>query len=106
MPDDSRFFNQPSEGCDSSAHKPRFDASRHGEVGELAFVLKATTLGLAPSRPYGARLPYDFLLDCGGRLLRIQVKSVFTNRAGYQDRFSVGVCQHNRTGSVSYNSNE
>src|SRR5436190_12174723 len=103
MPNNSRVTHHPAEGCDTSVRKPRFDASRHGEVGELAFVLKATSLGLAPSRPYRARLPYDFLLDCGGRVLRIQVKSVFTNRPGYQDRFSVGVCQHNR---VPYNSNE
>ena len=98
----SRFPHHPSEGCDTSARKPRFDASRHGELGELAFILKATSLGLAPSRPYGDRLPYDFLLDCGGRVLRIQVKSVFTSRPGYQNRFSVGVCQHNRSGSVAY----
>jgi len=106
MPDDSRVFHHPPESHDNSAHKPKFDASRHGEVGELAFVLKATSLGFSPSRPYGARLPYDFLLDCGGRVLRIQVKSVFTSRRGYRDRFSVGVCQHNRSGSFAYNSNE
>src|ERR1051325_2878221 len=101
MPD-SRVIHQPSESHDNSAQKPKFDASRHGEVGELAFVLKATSLGLNPSRPYGARLPYDFLLDCGSRVLRIQVKSVFTNRSGHQNRFHVNVCQSQRTGSVAY----
>ena len=102
MPD-SRVFHQPYEGRDNSAHKPKFDASRYGEVGELAFVLKATSLGFNPSRPYGARLPYDFLLDCGSRVLRIQVKSVFTNRSGHQNRFHVNVCQTRRTGTVAYN---
>ncbi|HSS99025.1 MAG TPA: group I intron-associated PD-(D/E)XK endonuclease [Terriglobales bacterium] len=102
MPD-SRVLHQPSESHDNSAQKPKFDASRHGEVGELAFVLKSTSLGFNPSRPYGARLPYDFLLDCGGRVLRIQVKSVFMSRPGYQNRFHVSVCQTNRSGSVAYN---
>ena len=100
---DSRVLHQPSESRDNFVHKPKFDASRHGEVGELAFVLKATSLGFNPSRPYGARLPYDFLLDCGSRVLRIQVKSVFMSRPGYQDRFHVSVCQTTRTGSVAYN---
>jgi PD-(D/E)XK nuclease superfamily protein len=103
MPYDSRVSHQPSESRDSSAHKPKFDASRHGEVGELAFVLKTTSLGFNPSRPYGARLPYDFLLDCGSRVLRIQVKSVFTNRSGHPNRFHVNVCQINRSRSVAYN---
>src|SRR5262249_19230019 len=103
---DSRVPPQPDESCDNSARKPRFDASRHGEVGELAFILKATSLCLTPSRPYGDSLPYDFLLDCGGHVLRIQVKSVFIGRPGYQNRFSVGVCQQTRSGSVAYNTNE
>ena len=106
MSDDSRVPNPPPESHDIPVRKPRFDASRHGEVGELAFVLKATSLGFNPSRPYGDRLPYDFLLDCGGRVLRIQVKSVFTCRAGYKDRFSIGVCQQTRSGSVAYKTDE
>lgn len=106
MPDHSRVPRQPAGSRESSVRAPRFDASRHGEVGELAFILKATSLGLTPSRPYGARLPYDFLLDCGRRVLRIQVKSVFTSRRGYHNRFHISVCQHNRTGSVAYNTDE
>ena len=106
MPDDSRDLHPSAGSHDIPARKPRFDASRHGEVGELAFVLKATSLGLTPSRPYGDRRPYDFLLECGDRVLRIQVKSVFTPRAGYKNRYSVGVCQTTRSGSVAYKTNE
>ena len=106
MPNYSRDLRPPAESHDIPARKPRFDASRHGEVGELAFALKATSLGLTPSRPYGDRRPYDFLLECGSRVLRIQVKSVFTPRAGYKNRYSVGVCQTTRTGSVAYKTNE
>src|SRR5882757_5791778 len=106
MSNNSRFPCQPAGGCHSSARKPILDTKRLGEVGELAFILKATSLGLTPSRPYGDRRPYDFLLECGSRVLRIQVKSVFTNRPGYQYRFPVSVCQHNRSGSVAYNSGD
>jgi hypothetical protein len=106
MSDNSRILHQPAESGPNSVRPPRFDASRHGEVGELAFILKATSLGLTPSRPYGDRRPYDFLLECGSRVLRIQVKSVFTCRPGYKDRFSLGACQQTRTGSVAYKTNE
>jgi hypothetical protein len=106
MSDNSRDLHPPAESRDLSARPPRFDASRHGEVGELAFILKATSLGLTPSRPYGDRRPYDFLLECGSRVLRIQVKSVFLSRQGYKNRFSVGVCQTTRAGSVAYKTGE
>ena len=76
----SRFPYPPAEGCDNSVRTRIIDTKRLGEVGELAFILKATSLGLTPSRPFGDRRPYDFLLECGKRVLRIQVKSVFSNR--------------------------
>src|SRR5882724_7168430 len=96
----SRIPQHPAEGCDTSARKPRFDASRHGEMGELAFILKATSLGLTPSRPYGDRRPYDFLLECGSRVLRIQVKSVFTNRPRDGHRFFVNAGISRNTGNT------
>jgi len=54
----------------------------HGELAELAFLFKAASLGIAVAKPYGDSLPYDFMVQCGQRLLRIQVKSVFTNGTG------------------------
>ena len=46
-----------------------------GELAELRFLLKAVSLGLAVSKPYGDNLRYDFVVEAGGVLRRIQVKS-------------------------------
>lgn len=47
-----------------------------GEMGEIAFHLKATALGLAVSRPYGENLPFDFTVYTARTgSLRIQVRS-------------------------------
>jgi PD-(D/E)XK endonuclease len=49
-----------------------------GELAELIFALKAASLGLGVCKPYGENLPFDFVVVSGERLLRVQVKSVFT----------------------------
>ncbi|HXM22947.1 MAG TPA: group I intron-associated PD-(D/E)XK endonuclease [Terriglobales bacterium] len=68
-------------------------SKRKGMMGELIFVVKATSMGFAVSKPYGDTEAYDLLIEENGRLLRIQVKSVFTtSRWGY----SVSVQRHSR----------
>ena len=57
---------------------------RKGELAELIFALKAASLGLGVCKPYGENLPFDFVVATEERLLRVQVKSVFTrNRREY-----------------------
>lgn len=51
-------------------------AKAQGEEVEVRFLLKALTLGLAVSKPYGDNIPYDFLVDNGRCIFRVQVKSV------------------------------
>src|SRR3954464_13087464 len=80
MPNNSRVPHHPAEGCEIPAHT-KLDTKRLGDMAELAFILKATSLHFTPSRPYGDRRPYDFLLEYGSRVLRIQIKSVFNNRS-------------------------
>jgi hypothetical protein len=46
-----------------------------GEVGESAFLHKAMELGLMVAKPWGDSSRYDFVVDSGERLLRVQVKS-------------------------------
>ena len=55
-------------------HKPQ------GELAELCFLCRATTLGLTVSKPYGDSARYDFVVDAGAGLLRVQVKSVSVMR--------------------------
>jgi uncharacterized protein YneR len=86
----------------------RRDAKRWGELGELAFILKAASLGITASKPFGDRRPYDFLVEHGQRLLRIQVKSVFTRQGGsWRFGFSVAVSKHPRSGKrVTYTADQ
>jgi hypothetical protein len=48
---------------------------KKGEIGELAFLHKGASLGFALSLPYGTH-PYDFVVESGRNLWRVQVKSV------------------------------
>ena len=58
---------------------------RIGEAGEAAFLYKATRLGFSVSKPFGDSDPYDFIVDNGRRLLKLQVKtSGFRFTGGFQ----------------------
>lgn len=48
----------------------------------MAFLLKASSLGFAVAKPYGDSDRYDFIVDSGRRLLRVQVKSASCLRQG------------------------
>src|SRR5207244_11538004 len=50
----------------------------HGELAELTFLFKASSLGIAVATPYGASFPYDFIVQSRQRLLGFQVMSVYT----------------------------
>jgi hypothetical protein len=70
---------------ESRARKPApqvgTSSLKKGEVSELAFLHKAASLGFALSLPYGV-LPYDFVVEGGRNLWRVQVKSVTCMREG------------------------
>src|SRR6185437_927378 len=48
---------------------------RRGEMAEAAFVAKVTGLGFGVAKPWGDSDPYDFIVQSGGTLARVQVKS-------------------------------
>jgi len=82
--------NRPSRR--SIGHLSHY-SKRKGMMGELIFVVKATSMGFVVSKPYSDSEPYDLVIEENRRLLRIQVKSVFTtSRWGY----SVSVQRHSR----------
>jgi len=98
-----------------NAFEPRAQAphgqlgtKRMGELAELAFMYKAASLDFGVAKPYGDSRPYDFLLQHGSRVLRIQVKSVFTtNRGEKRFCYSVNVFQtHYKKGIAHYSAND
>ncbi len=54
-----------------------------GEWAECHFLARASEHGLRVSKPYGDCLPYDFIVEHGGRMLRVQVKSTSFQCPGY-----------------------
>jgi hypothetical protein len=55
---------------------------RQGELGEIAFMHKAASLGFALALPYGHLRRYDFIVDSGSNLWRVQVKTTTSMRDG------------------------
>ncbi len=50
-----------------------------GDIGEIAFTLRAKQCGLTVLKPYSSITPYDLIIDNGKKLLKIQVKTTNTN---------------------------
>jgi hypothetical protein len=72
-------------------------------LAELAFVYKAASLGFAVAKPYGDSERYDFILDNGTRLWRVQVKSVGALRCG---AYYVNAQRRVGRGVIPYSSSE
>jgi hypothetical protein len=52
-------------------------AKLKGEWAELQFMTRALALGLRVARVYGDSARYDFMVDAGGSLTRVQIKSAW-----------------------------
>ena len=63
------------------------NTKRTGERSEAAFLHKANGLGLVVAKPWGDSERYDFILDNGERLFRVQIKATDVLRAqAYETR--------------------
>ncbi len=50
---------------------------RTGDVSEVTVILKVLKRGWNPLEPVGDRLPYDLVIEHGGKFVRIQVKTAW-----------------------------
>jgi hypothetical protein len=62
-------------GWNAADRRERWNPKRCGELSEAAFLLKATEQGFLVAKPWGDSDMYDFILDSGTRLWRVQLKS-------------------------------
>ena len=62
----------------------KLNTKRMGELAELAFMYRAASEGIGVAKPYGDSHAYDFLVQHGRKLARVQVKSCFTKKRGYR----------------------
>ena len=76
-----------------------------GELAEIAFSYKAATLGFGLSKPLGDNEPFDFILNSGQRLWKVQVKSTY--HLGKSDEYSLRAVRAALGGrSRTYTSND
>jgi hypothetical protein len=89
------MFNRlRSKPCKTARQtKPRKNTKITGERSEAAFLHRASNLGFGVAKPWGDSRRYDFILDNGASLYRIQVKCTESIRArAYETRatYTVG----------------
>jgi len=58
------------------------NSKQRGELAEMMFMVKVARKGFATAKPYGDSRRYDFVLDVGTRLWRVQVKSSSAEQYG------------------------
>jgi hypothetical protein len=68
-------------GRDRKGKSNKGTRKQRGELAEMAFTYKAAGLGFGVAKPYGDSERYDFILDSGVKLWRVQVKSTYGARA-------------------------
>jgi hypothetical protein len=71
--------------------------SIQGELGEVAFMHKATSLGFPLALPYGHLHRYDFIVESGKKLWRVQVKT-----SGFMMRGLYRLCIYHHTNRVGH----
>jgi hypothetical protein len=76
--------------------------TQRGELGEAAFLHKAIDLGLTVAKPWGA-CRYDFMVDGGRHLWRVQVKTTAYMKDGI---YPVGVCHRPHRKARAYTESE
>ncbi len=103
------FLDDENQGGAERARGPgrrvclaRQGPKKRGEAAELAFMLKAVSLGFGVAKPWGER-PYDFILDTETRLWRVQVKSTSQVNCG---AYSVNANRHMNGKSIAYKTGE
>jgi len=65
---------------------------KRGEWVELKFMVKAAEYGLGVSKPWGDSSRYDFGVEGGGGLVRVQVKSTMCRDKGSYGARCVRIC--------------
>jgi hypothetical protein len=74
-----------------------------GELGEVAFMHKATSLGFGLALPYGHLHRYDFIVESGNNLWRVQVK---TTAYMVDGSYQVCIRRNTPTSSLPYTASE
>ena len=80
--DDPNARVSDAAGTGSGPRNISRNSKRTGELSEAAFLHKAVGLGFRVTKPWGDSERYDFVLDAGPRLWRVQIKCTAMERSG------------------------
>jgi hypothetical protein len=83
-------------GRDRKGKAQKGTRKQRGELAEMGFMFKAAGLGFGVAKPCGDSERYDFILDSGKRLWRVQVKSTYVARAHSYAINAIGGSSHNK----------
>jgi hypothetical protein len=64
-----------ADGVETGRVLEGISPKRLGEIAEAAFLWKAERLGFSVAKPWGDSEKYDYIVDSGQRLWRVQLKS-------------------------------
>src|SRR5580658_5490585 len=78
----SESKSKAAGGGARSTRAANVTSKQRGELAEMMFMVKAAKKGFATAKPYGDSRRYDFILDVGQRLWRVQVKSSSAKQYG------------------------
>ena len=73
------------QAAETSQQRIKDTRKRRGEVAESVFLAKAMSLGFGVAKPWGDSERYDFIVDSGEKLWRVQLKSAYvgSKEGGY-----------------------
>lgn len=88
----NHYGHQPNTSRQPNPGAPPTKETRkqRGEVAESVFLAKAVSMGFGVAKPWGDSGRYDFILDSGGQLWRVQVKSAY--RGSKDGGYTVHAC--------------
>jgi PD-(D/E)XK endonuclease len=66
------------QAAETSQQRITDTRKRRGEAAESVFLAKAVSMGFGVAKPWGDSERYDFILDSGEKLWRVQLKSAYS----------------------------
>lgn len=83
--------------------KDSMNTTQIGDISECKFVLACLKANIPICRPVGNNLPYDFIIEYQGKLVKIQVKSAYKSRSADSITFNTRSVSKNYTGITTKN---
>jgi hypothetical protein len=100
----SRASRSRSKAADGGVRSTlAFTSKERGELAEMMFMVKAAQKGFATAKPYGDSRRYDFIVDVGRSLWRVQVKSSSSKQYG---AYMVNMQRHANGEVIAYDASE